>query len=72
MLYCIIEDNGSGRKQEETSENKKIQKKSLGLKITQQRLNILNKINNTKAQVKILNLEQGTRVELRLPLLYTF
>lgn len=72
MLYCIIEDNGSGGKQEETSENKKIQKKSLGLKITQQRLNILNKINNTKAQVKILNLEQGTRVELRLPLLYTF
>jgi tetratricopeptide (TPR) repeat protein len=70
MLYCIIEDNGYGRKQKETL--KTVPKKSFGLKITQERLDILNKINNTKAQFKIFDLEPGTRVELRLPLLYMF
>ena len=70
MLICSVEDNGISRKmaeayKERTSENKR---KSLGLKITNARIEIINKLKNTNAGIKILDLQQGTKVEVKLPL----
>ena len=70
MLICSVEDNGIGRKmaeayKERTSEN---ERKSLGLKITNARIEIINKLKNTNAGIKIFDLQQGTKVEVKLPL----
>lgn len=63
MLNCIVQDNGVGIK---TMEN--ISRKSYGMKITKDRLEVLNKIKNTNASVNLIDLEKGTRVEVKLPL----
>ena len=70
---CIVEDNGVGRKRaEEVNRTQKIHKESLGIKITQERLNILNKNENGIYQMKIIDLftesgeAAGTRVEITL------
>lgn len=77
MIRCIVEDNGVGRKQsvkDVSGEEKK--KESLGMKITQERLDVINQLNlkNIKAGVNIFDLNDvanktsGLRVELLLPL----
>jgi hypothetical protein len=38
------------------------------MRITQTRIDILNKIKNTKAAVELSDLAQGLRVEVKLPL----
>ncbi|MBN8787111.1 MAG: hypothetical protein J0I84_08470 [Terrimonas sp.] len=43
-------------------------RKSLGMKITKERIDILNKTRNTSASVHIRDLAQGTLVEVQLPL----
>jgi tetratricopeptide (TPR) repeat protein len=63
MLQCIVEDDGVGRK---TGEKTNV--KSYGMKITKDRIELLNKFKNTAASVRLIDLEQGTRVELRLPI----
>lgn len=63
MLNCIVEDNGIGR-----NTNEKSNQKSYGMKITKDRLDVLNKIKNTNANISIVDLEKGTRVEVTLPL----
>ncbi len=74
MINCIIEDDGIGRKlaaiQNEVS--KPNQKQSLGMKITKARINILNKVKNSTADVQLFDLAQGTRVEVKLPLELSF
>ena len=62
LLNCIVEDNGVGR-----TENLEKKNKSFGLKITKDRLELLNKMKNTNASVNIVDLEKGTRVEVNLP-----
>ena len=74
MINCIVEDDGIGRKQ---SVNIKMavpqqEKSSLGVKITQSRIDILNKIKNSKAAVELSDLAQGLRVEVKLPLATDF
>lgn len=74
MINCIVEDDGIGRRQ---SPNIKTtfpqqEKTSLGMKITQARIDILNKIKNTKAAVELFDLAQGMRVEVKLPLATNF
>ena len=74
MINCIVEDDGIGRKQ---SANIKMavpqqEKSSLGVKITQSRIDILNKIKNSKAAVELSDLAQGLRVEVKLPLATDF
>ncbi|MEO8087965.1 MAG: tetratricopeptide repeat protein [Bacteroidota bacterium] len=74
-LYATVEDNGIGR---DMSKNKAhpmlLKKESLGMKLTEERLKILNEIKKIKAQFKITDLFTkenkpiGTRVELSLPL----
>jgi len=70
MINCIVEDDGIGRKQSAAIKTAapKQDKTSLGMKITQARIDILNKIKNSNAAVKLSDLEQGVRVEVKLPL----
>lgn len=70
VLKCIIDDNGIGRKKAaEINAKKRAGHKSMGLEVTSERLEILNKNNLFKINVlmidKVHNDEaQGTRVEI--------
>jgi LytS/YehU family sensor histidine kinase len=76
FLICTIVDNGIGR--EKAAEIRRTMPvknyKSLGMKITEDRLKILNEINNSKLSVTITDLKDaenrplGTRVQLFVPL----
>ncbi|MEP7372394.1 MAG: tetratricopeptide repeat protein [Chitinophagaceae bacterium] len=70
MINCIVEDDGVGRK--ETSLAGAEEKKSLGMKITCDRITVLNKVKNSNAEVKLSDLQPGTRVEVKLPLELSF
>ncbi|MBS1642266.1 MAG: histidine kinase [Bacteroidetes bacterium] len=63
VLNCIVEDNGLGR----TNAAKNNNKKSYGINITKERLELLNKLKKINASVNLIDLNQGTRVELQLP-----
>nr|MBK9653842.1 tetratricopeptide repeat protein [Bacteroidota bacterium] len=74
MLYCAIEDNGKGRNQNVKMEDGAEKKReSLGMKITQERLHIINQQKKVNATVNIVDLKDeqnnpaGLRVELLLP-----
>ncbi|HRQ49804.1 MAG TPA: tetratricopeptide repeat protein [Agriterribacter sp.] len=69
MLLCVVEDNGVGR-QQTTGADKDvhIEKKSLGMKITRERIDIMNQSKNANASLTLHDLTQGLRAELRLPL----
>ncbi len=73
FIYCIVEDNGVGRKKaEEIRESSGIKRKSRGMLITRERLEILNKQNKEKFAVKVIDLldekgdPAGTRVEINI------
>ncbi len=70
-IYCTITDNGIGReKAGEIKRQSGLKKKSRGMMITRERLEILNKNANEKFSVKVTDLKDdvgnptGTRVEL--------
>lgn len=63
ILHCAIEDDGVGRKMKtEPSAT------SYGYRITKERIELLNKLKKTNASVNLIDLEQGTRVEVELPI----
>ena len=76
FLICTIIDNGIGR--EKAAEIRRTMPvrnyKSLGMKITEDRLRILNEINNSQLSVTVTDLKGknnealGTKVELFVPL----
>jgi len=74
-IKCTIEDNGIGRikSQEIRSKQNLSTHESMGSTITQDRLEIINQINNSRLSLKItdlaneLGLATGTRVELFIP-----
>lgn len=66
MLAIYVDDNGVGRK---LAQEKTVERKSFGLGLTQERIELLNRMKNTKAQVKIIDLTEGTRVALQLPIM---
>ena len=70
MINCIVEDNGLGRKKITTvaAGQTNSAKKSMGLKITETRIDIINKIKKTKGSVELFDLSEGVRVEVKLPL----
>jgi len=73
MLHCTIEDNGIGREKASQLRGKFASKKeSLGMKLTNQRIDIINKQKKSAAYVTITDLtdngETGVRVVLTLPL----
>ena len=74
MINCIVEDDGVGRQHSASLKATTLapEKSSLGMKITQARIDILNKIKNTKAVVELSDLAEGLRVEVKLPLATNF
>ena len=74
-LVCIIKDNGIGRKRAAQLKEQKPtrHKRSMGMQITRDRLEIINKLYNINATVEISDLEDkegkalGTKVELSIP-----
>ena len=74
-LLCTIEDNGIGRKKaSELKAQKQVNhKRSMGMQITQDRIEIINKLYNMNASINIYDMEdelgnaKGTKVELIIP-----
>lgn len=74
-LFCVIEDDGVGReKAREMAIESGLNRKSSGMMITQQRLDILNQNHTDQLKVVVLDLKnpdgsgRGTRVEIRMPI----
>jgi len=74
-LECIVEDDGVGRaKAKELKSKSATTRKSLGMKITEDRLAILNEHAEKKSSVEIIDLKDnsgndcGTRVVIKIPL----
>jgi hypothetical protein len=80
VLICTVTDNGIGRKKAvEIKEKKGQTHRSMGMKVTEGRIDLIRKINNTKeANVNITDLEDdtgtatGTEVKLVLPVEFIF
>jgi ligand-binding sensor domain-containing protein len=77
LIICTIEDNGIGR--EKSAESKTLSGKmhrSLGMKVTADRLSLLNDINESAMSVNITDLKNdngtaaGTKVEIYIPILH--
>ncbi|HVZ97261.1 MAG TPA: histidine kinase [Chitinophagaceae bacterium] len=66
MINCSVEDNGKGIAPD-TVTYSQAQKKSLGMKITRARIDIINSIKKSNAAINIFPLEKGTRVEVTFP-----
>lgn len=66
MLQCTVEDDGIGREQAAKSSGRR-PGKSLGLKITNARIDIINKTRRSTATVKLEDLDEGTRATVKLP-----
>lgn len=64
LLNCCLEDNGVGR---QTTASDKGERKSLGMKITQTRIDLLNKMYNSNGGIRLTDLQPGLRVEVRIP-----
>ena len=75
-LLCTVEDDGVGREMAEATKSKYAQHKSMGTKLSQERLELISKQIAGKAEViiKDMHTEQGTpsgtRVELSIPITY--
>ncbi len=70
MIICAVEDNGIGRNTENIKENSKRQ--SFGTKLTKTRIDIINQRKKSNGALKIIDKDQGTRVEVSLPLELAF
>ncbi len=73
-LICVVEDNGIGRKKAGELKTKSATKnKSLGMKITSDRLAIINNLHHKRSVVQVedlvdeTGLPMGTRVTLKIP-----
>jgi len=74
-LKCFIEDNGIGRERAMQLKSKNSTKrKSMGMKITKDRINMINKLYDSNTYVEVTDLKThegealGTRVELTIPI----
>lgn len=74
FIICIIEDNGIGREASRKMNGAQHQHKSMGMEITKERLEIINRLNNSPLSVNIIDLKaasgdaSGTKVEIFIPL----
>lgn len=74
-LVCIVQDNGIGREKADAIKAQKPgnHKRSMGMQITRDRMDMINKLYNTNTSVRIVDLKDmegnpaGTRVEIILP-----
>ncbi len=65
VVICSVDDDGVGRK---NMLGKLSSHTSMGVKITKNRLAILNQLKSSKSSVAIVDKEEGVRVEVKLPL----
>jgi tetratricopeptide (TPR) repeat protein len=68
-LLWTIEDDGGGRKAKKPATDGPVKKTSLGTAITRARLDLVGKQHGSPAGFRYTDLEQGTRVEVEMPLL---
>ncbi len=74
-LFCVVQDNGIGREKAEELKAQKSanHKRSMGMQITMDRVEMINKLYSTNTTIKITDLKdqagnaKGTRVELVIP-----
>jgi LytS/YehU family sensor histidine kinase len=73
FLNIAIIDDGIGREKAAELKSKSVTHKSHGLKVTSQRIEMMNKLNSTGAHINIIDLKDeqghatGTKVELIIP-----
>lgn len=74
-LHCVVQDNGIGRVQREKLKESSVSGHvSKGIKITRNRLELVNQLRNRPAEIKITDLYNddgkaaGTRVDILIPL----
>jgi tetratricopeptide (TPR) repeat protein len=69
MIEYVVEDNGIGREQASKLKlhKKGPSRKSFGIRVTQSRINIINQDKSGNAKVELTDLDEGTRVSIRLP-----
>lgn len=80
LINCEVEDNGIGRKRAKLIKaNKTTARPSLGIKVTEERIMLLQKLSGKKdTQIEIIDLENidpnttGTKVRIQLPFEYAF
>ncbi|HYV92666.1 MAG TPA: tetratricopeptide repeat protein [Chitinophagales bacterium] len=79
MIHCLVTDNGKGRDyKKEIVFEAKDKVESLGVKVTQERLDIINKIKKSKAYIAFEDLKDvnqkavGTKIELAVPCSFAF
>ncbi|CAM4191438.1 tetratricopeptide repeat protein [Zobellia roscoffensis] len=65
FLVCRVDDDGVGRKRNGAAQKGKT---SMGLKITKNRLDIINQLKKENGSIQMFDREEGLRVELKLPL----
>ncbi|MFC4094637.1 tetratricopeptide repeat-containing sensor histidine kinase [Euzebyella saccharophila] len=65
FLICVVDDNGVGRKK---SIGMITSEKSMGLKITKSRIEIMNQLKNKNGSFTMKDKEEGVSVEVKLPL----
>ncbi len=76
QIQCIIEDNGVGRERAaEIGKSRLGKKSSVGMEITGNRIEIINRIYGIDTQVQVIDLKDaenkatGTRVVINIPLI---
>ena len=74
-LKCSIEDNGIGRERAmQLKSRNSTKRKSMGMKITKDRINMINKLYDSNTHVEVIDLKNkdgealGTRVDLTIPI----
>jgi LytS/YehU family sensor histidine kinase len=69
-IHYVIEDDGVGLAQTKNTHDSRgsSNKKSMGLKITRERINIINRTQKTDASMEIADTGSGTRATVILPL----
>lgn len=74
MICCVVEDNGIGIKKDIAKQKEKEEKeyRPSGIDITRTRIDLLNRAQKSKASLYMYPLNEGTRVEINLPLEFTF
>lgn len=69
LLLCIITDNGIGRKaSSEINKQRQENHKSMGVDITMERISGYQALYGDKMKTNITDLEEGTKIEIKLPL----
>jgi len=69
ILFCQIQDNGIGRKASSIiNQQRQASHKSMGVNVTLERINAYQAIYGSKMETIVSDLEEATRVEIKLPL----